>query len=186
MSPTLRLLGIAGSLRAQSVNRRLLRAAIELAPEGVRVEDHPIADIPLYNGDLDVDGGPEPVRQLKEAIAAADGLLLVSPEYNYGVPGVLKNALDWASRPAYRSVLAHKPVAIAGASGSAVGTARGQGQLKQVLLGTISEVFPYPEVLVARASEKFDAEGRLVDEATRDALASFLLAYVEHLRRRSG
>lgn len=150
---------------------------------GLHIEIVTLGDIPMYDADLDVEGGPAPVRAFKERVAAAHGLILATPEYNYGIPGVLKNALDWASRPAYRSVLAHKPVAIVGASGSSVGTARAQGQLKQVLLGTLSEVFPHPEVLVGSASQRFDSEGRLVDEGTRNVLGAFLEAYAAWLRR---
>jgi len=136
------ILRIAGSLRKGSLNRALLRAAVDLCRQGARIVPHEIGDLPLYDADIDGDTKPEPVTRLKEAIAAADAILYVSPEYNYGVPGVLKNAIDWASRPGYRSVLAQKPSAIVGASESIVGTARGQGQLKLVLLGMLSVVYP--------------------------------------------
>ncbi|MBW2529313.1 MAG: NAD(P)H-dependent oxidoreductase [Deltaproteobacteria bacterium] len=180
----LRILGIAGSLREASLNRAALRAASSLAPEGSVIESFDLSTIPLYNGDLDVEGGPDPVRDFKGRIADADGLLIVTPEYNYSIPGVLKNALDWASRPAYQSVLAHKPVAFFGASMSPIGTARAQSQLKHVLLGTLSEVFPYPEVLVGKAQEKFDSRGVLTDEQTGKYIRGLLDGYVEWLRRR--
>ena len=180
------LLGFAGSLREGSLNRAALLAAVDLAPEGTTIETLGLETIPLYNGDLDVDGGPEPVRTFKERIAQADGLLIVTPEYNYSIPGVLKNALDWASRPAYKSVLAHKPVAFFGASMSPLGTARAQSQLKHVLLGTLSEVFPYPEVLVGAAHKKFDESGKLTDAATGEHIAKLLGAYSDWLASRSG
>lgn len=175
-----RILSISGSLRKASTNTALLRAAESLAPEGTCFSTASIADIPHYNAELDVDGGPPSVRTFKEQITAADGLLIATPEYNYGIPGVLKNAIDWASRPAYKSVLAGKPVAIVGASGSVVGSARAQGQLKQVLLGTISNVFPYPELLVGKAHERI-RDGELVDEKSRELLAKMLAAYVDWL-----
>lgn len=176
------IIAISGSLRRESFNTALLHAMVELAPEGAAISIASIADIPLYNADLDVDGGPAPVRALKQRIDEADGLLIATPEYNYGIPGVLKNTIDWASRPGYKSVLAGKPVAIVGASPGTVGTARAQGQLKQVLLGTISEVFPYPEVLVGKAKDRF-RDGKLEDEATRELLTKMLRKYVSWINR---
>jgi chromate reductase len=115
-------------------------------------------DIPLYNADLDTDElRPHEVRRLKDGITAAEALLMTTPEYNHSVPGVLQNAIDWASRPALKSPLVGKPVAIAGASPSAVGTARAQQQLKLVLMSTLALVLPHPGVLIAQAHEKFDA-----------------------------
>jgi chromate reductase, NAD(P)H dehydrogenase (quinone) len=168
------ILGFAGSLRKGSFNKALLRAAVELCPPGARIVPHAIGDLPLYDADIDGDTKPEPVTRLKTAIAAADGVLYVSPEYNYGVPGVLKNAIDWASRPGYRSVLAQKPSAIIGASESIVGAARGQGQLKQVLLGVLSVVYPRAEYLLGSAAQKLDPSGELADETSRKLLVSFL------------
>ena len=177
------LIGISGSLRAGSWNSALLRAAQELVPAGSTLDIAAVDEVPLYNGDLDVDGGPPAVQALKRRIADADGLVLATPEYNFGIPGVLKNAIDWASRPGFKSVLAHKPVAIVGAAPGVVGTARAQGQLKQVMLGTLCEVFPYPEVLVGRAQERF-RDGRLEDEQTRTILTEMLEAYVAWIQRR--
>ena len=176
------LVAISGSLRKGSLNTALLRAAAELAPEGTTMTLASIERIPLYNADLDVDGGPAAVQELKRQIDQADGLLLATPEYNYGIPGVLKNAIDWASRPGFKSVLAGKPVAILGAAPGMVGTARAQAQLKQVLLATLSEVFPYPEVLVSRAHERFN-EGRLQDEDTRKIVRELLERYVAWIER---
>jgi chromate reductase len=172
----------AGSLRAGSYNRALLRAAIETAPEGLTIEIVDIAAIPLYDADLEAVGMPEPVAALKRAIAAADGLLIATPEYNHGVPGVTKNAIDWASRPPRESPLDRKPVGIVGASPGMVGTARGQSQLRQAFEFTNSYCMPQPQVLVARAHEKFDADGRLIDEKTREHLARFLIAFADWIR----
>jgi chromate reductase, NAD(P)H dehydrogenase (quinone) len=149
----------------------------ELAPEGMEIRIFGrMAEIPLYNGDVEAMGDPEPVQALKRAIAEADALLVATPEYNFGVPGVLKNAIDWASRPAGHSVLAGKPAAIMGASPGVVGTARAQLQLRQAFAFTNTPTVLQPEVLVSRAHEKFDAEGRLVDETTRGFVGALLQA----------
>ncbi|HEX8392236.1 MAG TPA: NADPH-dependent FMN reductase [Longimicrobium sp.] len=171
----MRVMGIAGSLRQSSYNRALLAAAVELAPEGMTIEPYEgLADIPMYNGDLDTDElRPASVVDLKRRIAEADALFIVSPEYNYSVPGVLKNAIDWASRPGYKSVLSGKPAAIGGASGGGIGTARMQVHLREVLYATLVHVMPHPGLLVGAAQTKF-SDGRLTDEATRQFLANFL------------
>lgn len=178
---TQRVLGISGSLRKGSLNTAALRAAQALCPASMELQIASIAEIPLYDGDLDQGGGPAPVQAFKQRIADADGLLIATPEYNFGVPGVLKNAIDWASRPAFKSVLAGKPAAIIGVSPSGVGTARAQHELRNVLFGTGSEVFAHPEVLIGNASSRFDAEGQLTDEATREFLAKMLARYGEWL-----
>lgn len=178
------ILAIAGSLRAGSYNRALLEAARELAPEGmeIRVWDR-LRDLPHYDADLDTDERrPEAVVELKRAIGEADGLLFATPEYNYSVPGVLKNAIDWASRPGYKSELAGKPAALMGASASAVGTARGQAHLREVLYATLARVLPHPGVLVNGAPAKF-AGGRLADEATRGFVAEFLSHFAVFVRQ---
>ena len=171
----MRVMGIAGSIRRGSFNRALLAAAVELAPQGMRIEPWDrLAEVPLYDGGLESDAlRPEPVVDLKRTIAQADALLIVTPEYNYSVPGVLKNAIDWASRPAYNSVLKGKPVAIIGASGSAMGTARAQIHLREVMYATLARVMPHPGVLVNFAPQKFQ-DGRLADEQTRTFVAGFL------------
>ena len=181
--PQLRLAGFAGSLRRESYNRALLAAAVELAPEGTELEVLDIAGIPLYDADVEERGDPEAVAAFKRGIAVSDGLLIATPEYNHGVSGVTKNAIDWASRPPRSSVLSRKPVALMGASPGMTGTARGQSQLRQAFGFTNSYVMPQPEVLVARAREKFDADGRLVDEATREHLAKFLAAFGAWIER---
>ena len=182
----MRVLGIPGSLRAGSFNRSLLRAAQEAAPAGMEIEAFDLASIPLYNGDVEARGDPEPVAAFKEKIRAADALLFVTPEYNYGVPGVLKNAVDWASRPPGRSVLNGKPAGIMGASQGAGGTARAQLQLRQAFVFTQTIAMLQPEVLVAKAQEKFDAEGRLTDETTRGFVHKFLEAFADWVKRVGG
>lgn len=178
--------GIAGSLRRGSFNRSLLRAAQELAPADVeiRIFDR-LSEIPLYNQDVEAEGDPEPVQALKRAIAEADALLIATPEYNHGVPGVLKNAIDWASRPPRRAVLAGKPAALFGASPGVTGTARAQSQLRQAFVFTDTPVLPQPEILVYRAHEKFDAEGRLTDEKTREFVGRLLVQLADWTRRLS-
>jgi chromate reductase, NAD(P)H dehydrogenase (quinone) len=184
MGSGLRVLGIAGSLRKASYNRALLRAALELAPEGLQLEIYEgLGDIPVYNGDVEAQGFPEPVVRLKEAIRAADALLIATPEYNGGVPGMLKNAIDWASRPPKETPLRGKPVALMGASPGMLGTARAQTALRQSFIFLQMPAMPAPEVLVARAHEKIDSEGRLSDETTRQHLRQFLEAVRDWTRR---
>ena len=180
----IRVAGIVGSLRAASFNRRLMQAARELAPAGMRIDVVEIGDLPLYDGDLDTDAArPESVARLKRAIADADAVLIASPEYNHGVPGVLQNAIDWASRPGMKSPLAGKPVAIMGASNGPVGTARMQQALKLVLMSTLALPMPHPGVVVGLASEKFDASGRLIHAPTREFVAAFLGEFEAWTRR---
>ncbi len=174
MANDLRILGIAGSLRRDSYNRKLLAAARELAPDPMRIETFDLSEIPLYNGDLDADGKrPEAVERLKRRISEAHGLLIATPEYNHSVPGVLQNAIDWASRPGGKSVFVGKPAAIMGASTGAIGTARAQQQLKLVLMSTLALVMPHPGMVVGQAAEKLGPDG-LTHEPTRKFLAAFL------------
>jgi len=170
----MRLLGIAGSFREGSYNRALLRAAAELAPPGVVLEEHDIRGLPFYDGDLEAAGDPEPVTGLKDAIRRADGLVIATPEYNRGIPGGLKNAIDWASRPALASPLAAKRVAIMGASTGRGGTARAQQQLREALGFPRAVVIEEPEVLVPEAYLHFDEHGELVDGETRAEIAELL------------
>jgi chromate reductase len=165
---------IAGSLRRGSYNQALLRAAQALAPTGMRIEIHDLSDIPLFNEDVERTGIPEAVSRLRAAVAKSDGFLVATPEYNHGVPGPMKNAFDWLSRPPGKSVLGGKPTAIMGASPGTLGTARAQSQLRQSFVFTNTPVLPQPEVLVGRAHEKFDANGQLTDDATRQFVALFL------------
>jgi chromate reductase, NAD(P)H dehydrogenase (quinone) len=173
------ILAFAGSLRKGSYNKALLRAASELAPETLNIQMFDLEEIPLYNADVEAQGDPERVQEFKEAIRAADGLLIATPEYNHGVPGVTKNAIDWASRPAKKAPLNEKPVGIIGASPGMTGTARGQSQLRQAFEFTNSYCMPQPEILVNRAHQKFDEDGKLTDEDTRKFLGKYLEALHE-------
>jgi chromate reductase len=179
----LRVVGIAGSLRQASLNRALLRAAVEAAPSNLAIEIHVLDAIPLYNGDLEAVGVPDGVATLSNAVRSADGLLIATPEYNHGVPGVLKNTIDWLSRPPRRSALDRKPVAVLGASPGMTGTARAQTQLRQAFVFTNSYAMPQPEILVARAHEKFDDRGRMTDEKTRELLTGFLEQFAVWIER---
>lgn len=180
ISYTVHVFAVAGSLRKDSFNKKLLRAALELVPPGMMVHQFDgLADIPPYNADLDVDPRPEPVRALKQILAACDGLLIATPEYNYGIPGVLKNAIDWASRPPATSPLGGKVALLMGAATGTVGTARAQQQLRQNFVFTKTTVLPSPEILVSKAAEKFDAEGRLTDDMAKQLIAERLKALGE-------
>jgi NAD(P)H-dependent FMN reductase len=175
------LLGISGSLRSGSFNTSLLRAAVELAPEGTTIEIGSIRDIPLYDGDLEkAQGIPAAVTALKDRIAAADGLLLVSPEYNNGIPGVMKNAIDWLSRPPadIGRVFGGKPVAVMGATPGRGGTALAQAAWLPVLRTLGTNAWFGGRMMVSEANKVFDAEGRLVDEAVRAQLLRFVQGFV--------
>ncbi len=176
MTQQIKILGFAGSLRQGSYNKALLRAAKELAPSALDIDIFDLADIPLYNADVEAQGDPERVTEFKEAINTADGLLIATPEYNHGVPAVTKNAIDWASRPAKDASLNEKPVGILGASPGMTGSARGQSQLRQAFEFTNSYCMPQPEILVYRAHQKFDDDGNLTDEATRKYLGKYMEA----------
>ena len=172
----MRILGIPGSLRAASTNRGLLRVAQELAPPGVEIEIFDLRELPPYDGDVEAVGDPEPVARLKHAIREADALLIATPEYNRGIPGVLKNAIDWASRPALAPPLAGKLVALMGASTGMGGTVNAQRQLREALGFPRARVLEEPSLLVASSYEKFDADGRLVDDETRTRVRELLEA----------
>ncbi len=182
---TLRFLAISGSLRAGSYNTSLLRAATELAPDGVSIDFADIGNIPLYNDDVRMAGFPTPVAALQASIAAADAVLIATPEYNFSVPGVLKNAIDWISRTEPQP-FADKPVGIIGASRGALGTGRAQYDLRKIFLFLDAHVLNRPEVMVAAAQTRFDAEGRLTDDATRDHLKAMLAALSQWTLRLQG
>src|SRR5918995_4361499 len=173
------IVGFAGSLRRDSYNRALLRAATELAPPALQIVIHELDGIPLYNGDVEATGAPASVVELRDAIRQADGLLIATPEYNHGVPGVLKNAIDWLSRPPRDSALNGKPAAVIGASPGMTGTARAQSQLRQAFVFTNTFAMLKPEVLVAKAGTKFDSFGRLADDDSRKFLAVFLTEFAK-------
>src|SRR3954470_18757461 len=178
-----RVVGFAGSLRKKSYNRALLEAARELAPQGMLVETIEIGDLPLYNADVEALGDPPSVTAFKAALQQADGILIATPEYNDGIPGVLGNALDWASRLPGRAPLAGKPVAVMGASPSQIGTARAQHHLRQILAHVHARTLPPPELLVAQAHERFDKDLRLTDESTRKVLRELLVRFSHWIER---
>ncbi len=162
----MKILGFAGSLRAASFNRSLLKAAVELAPVGMDIETFDLSGIPPFNQELEAQP-PEAVKNFKTAIRAADAILIATPEYNYSIPGVLKNAIDSASRPYGDNAFDGKPVAIMGASIGAFGSARAKYQLRQSFVFLNMYPLNRPEVMVASAQDKFDGSGRLTDEPTR-------------------
>ena len=182
MTDETRILALVGSLRAGSYNRLLLRAARELAPEGMQFSEFDIGAVPHFDADVEAEGDPEPVVALKQAIRDADALLILTPEYNHGIPGVLKNAIDWASRPPFGSPLTNKVVAVAGASTGMSGTRRAQEQLRQTLTFPRAAVLDGPKVQVGEAYAKFDEAGTLVDEQARAALTALLDALQAHVR----
>lgn len=182
MSRPVRILGIAGSLRRDSYNRAALRAATELVPEGDSIEIFELDGIPGFNEDEERNP-PAKVAELKGLVREVDAILFVTPEYNYSVPGVLKNAIDWASRPYGDSAWNGKPAAIMGASVGAIGTARAQYHLRQMMV--FLNMFPVnqPEVMIANASQRFDAHGNLTDEATKNFIRQLLQSLVDWTRR---
>jgi chromate reductase len=176
------VLGISGSLRKGSFNTALLRAAVELAPRDVRIETADIASIPPYNEDVRVAGLPPSVTGLRDRIDRADAVLFVTPEYNYSVPGVLKNAIDWASRPPNQP-FAGKPLGIMGASGGMSGTMRAQYHLRQIAVFLDMYPFNKPEVFVRNAQTVFDEAGKLVDDPTRAVVRQYVEALAAWTRR---
>ena len=175
----LNVLALSGSIRASSLNRRLLEAAVEIAPAGMLLRIGNLDSIPLFNEDREHAGAPgfDAVQRLRADVARADGVLIATPEYNQSVPGVLKNAIDWLSRASPDEVLAGKPVAVIGASTGRWGTRLAQAALRQVLYATESPVLPRPALYLRDATQLFDTHGRLVDAATRDSLAGVLRAF---------
>src|SRR6185503_12110092 len=182
MSETIRILGIAGSLRRESYNRAALHAATQLVPQGATIDTFELDGLPGFNQD-DEQNPPAEVVELKKRIREADAILIVTPEYNYSVPGVLKNAIDWASRPYGDSAWNGKPVAIMGASIGTIGTARAQYHLRQMFV--FLNMFPVnrPEVMIGNASERFDKEGNLTDETSKELIRQLLRNLVEWTQR---
>jgi chromate reductase len=181
MTEAVKVLGFAGSLRKQSYNRSALRAAAKLVPAGIALETFDLSGLPPFNEDHEKDP-PAPVRQFKVAVKKADAILIVTPEYNYSVPGVLKNAIDWASRPYGDSAWNAKPVAIMGASIGMLGTGRAQYHLRQMFV--FLNMFPLnqPEVMIANADEKFDEQGNLKDDKTAQKIRELLEALADWAR----
>jgi chromate reductase, NAD(P)H dehydrogenase (quinone) len=178
-----RIVAFAGSLRRGSYNRALIRAAVELAPDGMTIEPMEIRGLPFYNADVEAEGDPPTVATFKAALRQADGILIATPEYNDGIPAVLTNAIDWGSRLPGRSPLIGKPVAVMGASPSQIGTARAQLHLRQLLGHVQARVLPPPEFLVAKVHERFDAGLRLKDEGTRKVLGDLLVRFSRWIGR---
>jgi chromate reductase len=185
---TLTVLALSGSLRAKSYNTALLHEARRIAPAGMTIEIASLREIPLYDADVEARGMPQAVTALSARVKNADALLIATPEYNFSFPGVLKNAIDWLSRPPLDAALVRKPVAIAGAGGR-LGSARAQYHLRQVL-GCLSMLpVPRPEVFVLNAWEKFDADGRLKDDLAVKQIGELLVALADWtllLRRARG
>ena len=178
-----RIVAFGGSLRRRSFNRALLQAARQLSPEGMLIEPIEVGELPFYNADVEEEGDPASVTTFKRTLREADGVLIAAPEYNDGIPAVLTNAIDWGSRFPGRSPLAGKPVALMGASPSQVGTARAQLHLRQLLSHVHARTLPPPELLVARAHEKFDSNLQLTDEATRRVLRALLERFASWIAR---
>jgi chromate reductase len=181
----MKVLGISGSLRADSHNTALLRGAAELLPGGVELELwHGLRDVPPYDEDSDVEPAPPAVAALRAVLAGADAVLFATPEYNSSVPGQLKNALDWASRPLATNVLRNMPVAVVGASTGAFGAVWAQAELRKVLAAAGARVVE-GEVAVGHAHQKLDVSGTLLDENLREQLAEVVAALVDAVRVRT-
>lgn len=178
----LKVLGISGSLRRGSYNTAALRTCAELLPAGMTMTYARIDDIPLFNQDLFDAGMPEPVKRFRAEVAAADGLLIASPEYNFSIPAPLKNVIDWGSR-APNQVFQDKAVAIFSATTGPVGGVRNQYDLRRILTQLWGHVLPRPEVFISNAQSKFDAQGRLSDETTRKFLADLLAGFKDWIVR---
>ena len=179
MDKRIKVVGFSGSLRKHSHNGALLRAAQLLAPEQMEIEIFELNDIPFYNEDIERAGLPESVKIFKEKIAAADSLLIASPEYNYSFTGVLKNAIDWASRPPAPSPLSKKQYAIMGVSGGISGTMRSQLHFRQVATAVNMTAMNKPEVYITLAKQKFNENGELTDQPTLEHLKTFLKSFYE-------
>ncbi len=178
----LKVLGICGSLRKASYNMSALRACSDLMPQGMTLQITSLAEIPMYNQDVFDAGMPASVKHLREEIAAADGLLIASPEYNFSLTAALKNAIDWASR-APNQVFQDKPVAIFSATQGPLGGPRNQYDLRRMLVQLWAHPLPRPEVFIGAANTKFDAQGKLTDETTRKFLSELLAGFKDWITR---
>lgn len=183
MSDTIRIAAICGSLRAGSYNRMALEAAGRAAPDGVEVDVIGLQGVELYDGDVEARGWPPGVQALRDRVAPADAVLFGTPEYNYSIPGVLKNAIDWMSRPTGAGPISGKPAAMIGASTSITGTARAQAHLRSVCFYNAMPLLATVEVLIFRAEDKFDDAGQLVDETSREKIAELMAQFVAWIRR---
>jgi len=182
MDKPITILGFAGSLRKDSYNKALLHVAMKLTPKSAKLEIFDLEGIPPFNQDLE-NRMPEKVRKFKAKIKAADAILIVTPEHNYSMPGVLKNAIDWASRPPGDNSFEGKPVAIMSASTGALGGARAQYHLRQVLVSLNMHAINRPEVIVALVDEKIDEKGNLADEKTRKKIGQLLKNLVDWAKK---
>jgi len=182
MSKPVNIIGIAGSIRRQSYNRSALNAAKELLPDDAVLDIFELEGIPVFNQDHDQDP-PAKVAELKKRIRAADAVLIATPEYNYSIPGVLKNAIDWASRPYGDSAWSGKPVAVMGASIGRMGTARAQYHLRQVFVFLDMHPLNKPEVMIGEAADRFDSDGNLIDERSRELIRDLLQNLVDWTRK---
>ena len=180
---TIKIVGVAGSLRKMSINRSLLNALKETAPKEVSFEILEMGDLPLFNQDAEMANYPKEAQALKDKIAAAHGAVIVTPEYNRSIPGVLKNFLDWTSRPYGKNAWAKKVVGVTGASGGAIGTALAQYHLKQILLYLDARVLGQPELYVNNAGQKINEQGVLTDAATKEHIVKFWNAFLAEVRR---
>lgn len=178
MNQTINILGIPGSIRRQSYNVSALRAAQTLAPDGVALNIFDIGGIPAFSEDEEKNL-PSKIMEFKKQIREADAILFATPEYNYSISGVLKNAIDWASRPYGDSAWSGKPAAIMGATVGTLGTSRAQYHLRQICVTLNMPVVNKPEVMISNASKLFDAEGNLTDESTKKHIRSLLESLVE-------
>jgi chromate reductase, NAD(P)H dehydrogenase (quinone) len=177
-----KIVGVAGSLRKMSINRALLNAIKEAAPADVSFEILEIGDLPLFNQDMEA-SYPKEAQALKDKIMAAQGVVVVTPEYNRSIPGVLKNFIDWTSRPYGKSAWAGKVVGVTGASGGAIGTALAQYHLKQILLYLDAHVLGQPELYVNNAGQKIGEHGALTDAGTKEHIVKFWGALLHEARR---
>jgi chromate reductase len=182
MARTIKIVGICGSLRAGSYNKAVLRIAEEVKPADMTMETAEIGDFPLYNADIQAKGFPAPVERVAAQVKAADGLLFVTPEFNFSVPGALKNAIDWLSRLSPQPC-DDKPVAIMGAAAGALGTGRAQYELRRICVFLNMHPLNKPEVFIGAAHTKFDAAGKLTDEPTREFIKQLMVALDVWTRR---
>ncbi|NIY94796.1 NAD(P)H-dependent oxidoreductase [Salipiger sp. HF18] len=180
------ILGLSGSLRRKSFNTGVLYAASDLVPAGVTIDARTIHGVPLYDADLEAEGTPETVRALREALSAADGLLMVTPEYNNSLPGVFKNAIDWIGSGEGAKLFAGKPVALIGASPGGFGTILSQNAWLPVLRTLGARPWFEGRLMISKASGLFDEDGRLVDEETRQRLAEFVAGFAQSISAHDG
>jgi chromate reductase len=179
----MKILGLAGSLRRASYNGGLIRAAVELAPAGMTVDVFDLGELPLYNQDIEDAGEPVSVVSFKRAIAEADALLVATPEYNHGVPGVLKNAIDWASRPWGQNAFDHIPAGVIGASIGQIGTAVAQQSLRAVLSFCNARQMTAPEAYIQYSTELFPGDGEIAAQSTKEFLTNYMAEFRDHIER---